>query len=87
MVLQTFGLSVAIASGGQNVTRFTVYYPLYLRSGVFVFPVDYVAPQNDLDEAALIKMALEELIAGPPAKPFRMMQTIPQDARVLDVTI
>ncbi len=87
LILQTLSLAMVSASGADDITRFTVYYPLYLKSGVYVFPVDYVAPFNDLDTAALIKLALEELIAGPPLKPFRMMLTIPEDTRVIDVIV
>jgi hypothetical protein len=71
-----------------ETTRLRVYYPLYLLSGNYVFPVDYIVPAIESDDpAAVAEAALNQLIAGPPEKPFRMMLTIPKETEVLSVTV
>jgi hypothetical protein len=62
-------------------TRFTVYYPMYLLSGVYVHPVGYLVPQTTTP----VEAALEALIAGVPGSPF--MTSIPNTTKVLGVSI
>jgi hypothetical protein len=62
-------------------TRLRVYFPMYLLSGVYVHPVDYLVPVTTTP----VKAALEALIAGVPGSPF--MTSIPTTTKVLGVSI
>ncbi len=88
LTLAQVALPAAAAPGDVQSTRLRVYFPLYLLSGVYVFPVDYVIPDiGSEDPALLARAALNELIAGPPQKPFRMMPVIPKETEVLGVMV
>ncbi len=64
----------------EDYTAFTVYFPLYIKLGSFVYPVRYLIPVTS--EAP--KAAIEALIAGIPGAPF---VPLPKDATVLSVSI
>lgn len=70
----------AYASESER-TRFTVYFPMYLMSGVYVHPVDYIVPLTTTP----VQAALEALIAGIPGSPF--MTSIPTETKILDISI
>lgn len=84
-----FGTHPAVASAEagealaeeESVSRFTVYFPLYLVSGIYVYPVEYFVPRTESPARA----AIEALIAGLPES--RGLRRIPSTAKVLNLTI
>ncbi len=91
-LVQVFPPATQVLSAGSlsdvPTTRFRVYFPLYLASGIYVFPVDYVAPHMDTQDPGLLaKAALEQLFLGPPVKPFKMALVLPKETKVLGVLV
>ncbi len=75
------GFSAAHAAA-PDMSRFYVYFPLFLRSGTPLFPVEYQIPHTDAPERA----ALQALIAGPPeAGPLFLR--LPVQTKVLESTV
>ncbi len=71
----------AVHANESDWTRFTVYFPMYLQSGAYVHPVDFIVPLTDEP----IEAALNALIAGVPGS--HSMVALPGDAGVLDVSV
>jgi hypothetical protein len=63
--------------------RYTVYFPLVLKTGTFLFPISYIVPKTD----DLVTSALESLIRGVPDKAGMMMISLPEETQVLNVSI
>lgn len=71
------------ASGAEAITRFRVYFPLYLASGSYVYPVEYYVPETEDSPRA----AIEALVAGLPDDGSFGFVPIPETTEVLGLTI
>lgn len=80
-----FHLSLAArtAFAASGVTRFFVYFPLYLQTGICVYPVEYFVPAT----SAPARAAIEALIAGLPDKGGMMVVSLPKETRVRGISI
>lgn len=81
IAVQTLLPAANALAAESDWTRLRVYFPMYLMSGVYVHPVDYLVPITTTP----VKAALEALIAGVPGSPF--MTSIPKTTKVLGVSI
>lgn len=85
ILLAIAGFNLVFAGDGlaeSDRTRFYVYFPLYLKSGVFVFPVEYSVPRTSIPA----KEALTALVKGPPEGSF-LSAVIPRDTTIRSVSI
>lgn len=76
---------VAVPTASLNAqarTRFYVYYPVYVSSGAYVFPVEFSVPYT----VAPARAALERLIAGLPENPV-LDPIIPRNVVIRGITI
>lgn len=64
-------------------SAFYVYFPLYLQTGIYVYPVRYLVPKTDTPAHA----AMEALVAGLPGNGGIRLLSLPKDAGVLSVSI
>ncbi len=80
-------LSYNMAYSAPNMSRFFVYFPLYLRSGLYLMPVEYLVPHTE----TLAKEAVEALVKGLPEYLVEfsdmMIISFPEETKVLDVTV
>jgi len=76
------GTPVVQAQGAEGFTSFYVYFPLYLQTGSFVYPVRYLVPAT----ITPAKASMEALIAGLPGNGAQLI-ALPKDAKVLSVSI
>ncbi len=63
-------------------TRYRAYFPIYLKSGAFLFPVEYSIPYT----LAPARTAIETLLAGVPENPY-IPNLIPEGTLVRGITI
>ncbi|MGB9866338.1 MAG: S-layer homology domain-containing protein [Bacillota bacterium] len=78
----TAALMLMPAAPAGAVSRFHVYYPVYLQSGSFVVPVEFLSPPV----AAPARAALERLIAGSGVESV-LPRMIPTDTEILGLNI
>jgi len=71
------------ASASPSLTRFFVYFPLYLQTGVYVTPVEYFVPSTSTPARA----AIEALVAGLPDKAGMMIVSLPKETKVRSISI
>lgn len=95
-LLFCFLLSVLITSSvlpfpkaysAPGMSRFFVYFPLYLKTGIYLMPVEYMVPYT----TSLARQAIEALIQGLPdwlVKSSGMMTvSLPREAKVQSISI
>lgn len=75
-------LIAGVGAAQSDRTRFYVYFPMYLKSGIFLFPVEYSVPKTLTPARA----ALTALVKGPPAGSF-LSALIPRDTTIPSVSI
>ncbi|QUL99408.1 MAG: S-layer homology domain-containing protein [Candidatus Fermentithermobacillus carboniphilus] len=81
-LLQVFCI-VPHAVTAPAFSSFTVYYPLYLTRGSYLYPVKYFVPVTQTPA----KASMEALIAGLPNAGGAMLINLPKDVKVLGITI
>ena len=87
VVIAVLAVGIAAVFSGAGMaqserTRFYVYFPMYLKSGIFVFPVEYSVPKT----VTPAREALTALAKGPVGGSF-LHAMIPRDTTIRSVTI
>ncbi len=76
-----------VAYSAPNMSRFFVYFPLYLQSGIHLMPVEYLVPAT----ATPAREAVEALIAGLPdylvESSGMMIVPLPKQTKVLNINV
>lgn len=83
VLVNAAGSGASRAHAAPAFTSFLVYYPLYVQSGSYVFPVKYFVPPT----VTPAKAAIEALIAGLPDKGGVSFVSLPKDTVVRSVSI
>jgi len=90
VVLGTFLALVLVASpvfSAPSMSRFFVFFPLSLETGIYLLPVEYLVPSS----ADPAREAIEALIAGLPdyiaGSSGMMVVSLPKQTKVLDMNV
>ena len=82
-----FALPKGKVHSQSDLSRFFVYFPLYLESGIYLWPVEYLRPPTE----SPAKDAIEALIAGLPLDLVEscgiMVVSLPQKTQVLSLDV
>ncbi len=85
-VIAAIGLGQGVSAFAAENKEFYVCYPVYMQSGIYVFPVKYTVPQTTDLITDLIKEALNVLIKGIPGSDI-IYPMFPTDTEVLSVSV